>query len=381
MVNSKKILLVLILAAIITNAFTSSGLLVSNKNELFHPPLLVPKKTSVDLDETQPTLTELVEEQAGSLGGSGQVVFTYYATSKRYWEQGKSAFKFTYTIKSNWFAALAVTVKCMVGEQVGKEFDPEFSESKNHVINPYQSISSSFWLYSTYTSVGLKKIRIYITDTVIPSWIYDTRDLGNQYVQTYRTISDPGPSDYGTETDDLHHPNNWNIILQAGVFCDNTADQYTSAYWINWWTAYNVRDILNSDSETYAFSDLYTIVDGQWWGICDEHAIAFCAMARAMKIPAHFLVIAPQGQGCCPHACAEVWTGYSWIHADPAWFAFNNPTMYQGWGWTNVRAYVVHDSFDWKFSGDPPGDDWLIWFGDMELYDDPPYGQPGYWGY
>lgn len=44
MVNSKKILLVLILAAIITNAFTSSGLFISNKNELFCPPLLVPEK-------------------------------------------------------------------------------------------------------------------------------------------------------------------------------------------------------------------------------------------------------------------------------------------------------------------------------------------------
>jgi hypothetical protein len=381
--SSRKIVLISILVLLAATGFTVPGLLVSKTAHELQPPRQAATNLIADPAKGNATLTQLEEGKATPLGGSGQVVFQYYCASPRYWQRGADGFIFSYTVKSNWYADLAITVKCLVGESTTHGFFMEFGGQRQHIIKAYQTVTSSFWVYSSGSgTVGLKTLFAEIWDTVAPWWLYDQRNMGNQYLQTYPSASDPGPGDYATETDDLIHPRVWDIMLKAGQFCDNTADQYTSAFWINWWTGWTVQDIETSDSLQYAFSDLYTIVGGHWWGVCDEHAIAFSAMCRAMNIPTHFLVIWPQGQGTGAHACAEVRIGSSWIHADPTWFAFNNPTLYAGWGWTNVSASIVHDSYDWLYNGDPLGDNWLLWYNDMTLYGEPPYGPIGYyWGY
>lgn len=326
-------------------------------------------------------LTPLDEGKTEPLGGTGQVVFKTYSFSTKVWNRG-SSFTFYYTIKSNWYTSLPVTIECRIGE-IGEHhgFQTEFFGAKQHVITPYSTIRSSFTLQAAYTSVGLKYIYLIIRDTILPLIIYEDRWLGNQYVQRYEWTSDPDPDGYGSQYDDLfHHKQYWSITLQAAQFCDDTITRYWTAYWINYNTHYRMRYDDQDLALYYAFSDIYLIKWGNWWGVCDEFAIAFTSMCRAMNIHSRFLDVKAIDPGE-RHGAAEIWDGSQWVHADPTWLAFNDEWVYYRAGWREVYVSICHNADDSRHTSptDPDGDQILTWSPDQTDILLKSLGK--YWGY
>jgi hypothetical protein len=128
--SSRKIVLVFILVLLAATGFTLPGLVVSKTAHKLQPPMHTGENLIADLEKGNVTLTQLEEGKATPLGGSGQVVFQYYGVSTSYWQRGAAAFLFSYTVKSNWYADLAITVRCIVGEKHSHGFITEL-EAKN----------------------------------------------------------------------------------------------------------------------------------------------------------------------------------------------------------------------------------------------------------
>jgi transglutaminase-like putative cysteine protease len=150
------------------------------------------------------------------------------------------------------------------------------------------------------------------------------------------------PDAYG-----LHHPDYWSLRWTAGYWIDlprtfseyATASQMTTRVYENmaYWKDYEPADAT-------AWSD-NKIVDEGYRGVCDEFAILEMTLLRALGLPCRYVWASGYGIG---HTWLECWTqngGWEWIHTDPTWNAYNNPSIYES-SMTYFDAFTIWSEWD-----------------------------------
>jgi transglutaminase-like putative cysteine protease len=232
-------------------------------------------------------------------------------------------------------------------------YDPylEWSVTTTTSIRPFSTKVK--YLYKTIpsTSVGLKK-GIAEVEYTSGSQIY-YKDYGYAFVQKFgnpnplppadATSAKTGSSTYyweGLSNDGFGVPDSYALW----PYCDNWNTLWRAAQWVDGYaktTPYGAASVLNA--QVYSHTDY--IHEGQpyYWearasawcdyrirytmgdsGVCDEFAISYNSLVRALGIPARLILAYGPS---ISHAYSEVWAG-AWYHADPTWNAFNAPWIY-----------------------------------------------------
>lgn len=121
-------------------------------------------------------------------------------------------------------------------------------------------------------------------------------------------------------------------------------------------------------------ADLYTLnhvfSDGKYHGVCDEYATLYVSFMRALNVPARYMIISLHevDGNFTAHAFAEVWVNdpsgseYFWMHADPTWNTYDNPSAYKD----DPRYDEVIAVAVWQEAYDSYSD-WDIFKGDLLL--------------
>ena len=121
-------------------------------------------------------------------------------------------------------------------------------------------------------------------------------------------------------------------------------------------------------------ADLYTLnhvfSDGKYHGVCDEYATLYVSFMRALNVPARYMIISLHevDGNFTAHAFAEVWVNdpsgseYFWMHADPTWNIYNNPSAYKD----DPRYDEVIAAAVWQ-EADDTHSNWDIFEGDLLL--------------
>ncbi|MEQ9714505.1 MAG: transglutaminase-like domain-containing protein [Candidatus Asgardarchaeum sp.] len=234
------------------------------------------------------------------------------------------------------------------------------------------------WIYVQVsigcTSVGLKKIVAGLD--LIDFQLYV--DKGYNFVQRFNKAYDYPPptlvnqNEDVFEQNDLIHPTYWSVIKKAGEATDspyihqNCIDTPFESgekvlHWVNSHFTPDSESILFTyNSKKYTFfnvtaADIWTLAhifsDGKYHGICDEYTTLYVAFMRSLNVPTRYIVVDFFMIG--GHAFAEIWakdpnkTYFSWIHADPAFNEFNNPSAEYGCRYPTVWQSVYDSHSDW----------------------------------
>jgi hypothetical protein len=206
-----------------------------------------------------------------------------------------------------------------------------------------KSIASAGGDASYYQDFGYNFVQKYGTPSTLPPGdaMSSTSSNPNYYWEGLPGDGFGVPDAYG-----LYHPDEWSFQWTAGYWIDlprtfnayDTASQMTTrvsenmAYWYDYYPAYFT-----------AWSD-EKIVDEGYKGICDELAILETSLLRALGIPCRHI----WASGTESHAWLECWTynsGWKWIHADPTWNEYDNPSVYDFW-MTYYDAFTIWSEWD-----------------------------------
>lgn len=225
---------------------------------------------------------------------------------------------------------------------------------------PWQSIQITVLVDTDLTSVGLKRIKGGLNF----GWYELLDDAGYNFVQRFSRYEYQlyPPTTVSIQEDvfelpDLYHFDNTTIIRKAGEavdIMDSYIDTFYEAaiqvlHWVHMHFIYDNNSVvlINGLNEIYRYgdvvlSDTYLLDNasgGYFRGDCSEYTTLYISLTRALNIPTRRMSITLYTNSLhttwtC-HAFAEVWVndssgnGFFWMHADPTWDKYNQPSVYR----------------------------------------------------
>jgi len=236
--------------------------------------------------------------------------------------------------------------------------------------NTSTTVSIPFQVIGSQSSVGIKPmaLAVVVDPYDVTTW---AGNLPYNAVEKYNNDATHLPAPDGgdkLETTDLYHfPFNegYAVVLEAGEARDNTNTPMSTAHQINSYVYDKMTYTETDDYLLYAASDLF-VIDNAYTGVCDEHATLDVSFSRALGIPTRFLGITwiDSTNHSYGHAIAENWADSRWVHSDPTWDSFDNPTIYKNGNNTHMFLKKYTDADDSRFILDITGDG-LLRYEDM----------------
>lgn len=101
----------------------------------------------------------------------------------------------------------------------------------------------------------------------------------------------------------------------------------------------------NESTAGFFYDPFQILADGK--GICMQWSIVYVSACLALGYQSRLVVAVNTSTWTFIHTWAEDYVNGSWVHVDPSDGTWNDPSMYQSWGWgtfgTEVKVYAFED--------------------------------------